>query len=219
MPIGLPEITRKGGRGPEMLVRPLLGQRQSSVFSIPSRAAVYAAMSTRSPRSSCGTRRTARRARLRARRPIRRAASRSRRSVFSRRSARSMHCCGARPNLRRRVIESHPEVAFWRLNGEQAMLLPKKVKGQVNPAGMAERRALAAQPRSCRAISLHLHRHAVRRPTISSMPRRCCSSPRAMPAARRGRFRTRPAWTRMAFRSRSGRDATIGCVDRDGCLL
>ena len=44
MPIGLPEITRKGGRGPEMLVRPLLGARQSSVFSIPSRAAVYAAV-------------------------------------------------------------------------------------------------------------------------------------------------------------------------------
>ena len=44
MPIGLPDITRKGGRGPETLVRPLLGQRQSSVFSIPSRAAVYAAI-------------------------------------------------------------------------------------------------------------------------------------------------------------------------------
>jgi predicted RNase H-like nuclease len=40
------------------------------------------------------------------------------------------------------VIESHPEVAFWQLNGKQAMALPKKVKGRVNPAGMAERRAL-----------------------------------------------------------------------------
>ncbi|MEW9838458.1 DUF429 domain-containing protein, partial [Mesorhizobium marinum] len=42
MPIGLPDFTRQGGRGPEALVRPLIGQRQSSVFSIPSRAAVYA---------------------------------------------------------------------------------------------------------------------------------------------------------------------------------
>ena len=42
MPIGLPEFSGRGGRGPEALVRPLLGQRQSSVFSIPSRAAVHA---------------------------------------------------------------------------------------------------------------------------------------------------------------------------------
>ena len=42
MPIGLPEFSSRGGRGPEALVRPLLGPRQSSVFSIPSRAAVYA---------------------------------------------------------------------------------------------------------------------------------------------------------------------------------
>ena len=55
-----------------------------------------------------------------------------------------MRCCGRGPSLASRVIESHPEVAFWRLNGEQAMSLPKKVKGQVNPAGMAERRTLLA---------------------------------------------------------------------------
>jgi predicted RNase H-like nuclease len=48
----------------------------------------------------------------------------------------------ARAELRSRVIESHPEVAFWRLNGGCAMRLPKKVKGLVNPAGMAERQAL-----------------------------------------------------------------------------
>lgn len=42
MPIGLPEFGGKGGRGPEMEVRSFLGERQSSVFSIPSRAAVYA---------------------------------------------------------------------------------------------------------------------------------------------------------------------------------
>src|ERR671936_946827 len=43
IPIGLPEQTGAKGRTPERLVRPLLGARQSSVFSIPSRAAVYAA--------------------------------------------------------------------------------------------------------------------------------------------------------------------------------
>ncbi|RWF14112.1 DUF429 domain-containing protein, partial [Mesorhizobium sp.] len=48
----------------------------------------------------------------------------------------------ARPELRGRVFESHPEVAFCRLNGGTAMALPKKTKGAVNPAGMEERKAL-----------------------------------------------------------------------------
>jgi predicted RNase H-like nuclease len=51
----------------------------------------------------------------------------------------------ARPDLRGRIVESHPEVAFWRLNGARAMATPKKVKGRVNEAGMAERRALLAR--------------------------------------------------------------------------
>ena len=42
MPIGLPDRIAGSGRGPEQLVRPLLGERQSSVFSIPARAAVEA---------------------------------------------------------------------------------------------------------------------------------------------------------------------------------
>ncbi|NLH81788.1 MAG: DUF429 domain-containing protein, partial [Phyllobacteriaceae bacterium] len=42
MPIGLPEAIGPTGRGPERLVRPLLGERQSSVFSIPARAAIFA---------------------------------------------------------------------------------------------------------------------------------------------------------------------------------
>lgn len=41
MPIGLPERIGHGGRGPEAALRPLLGARRSSVFSVPSRKAVY----------------------------------------------------------------------------------------------------------------------------------------------------------------------------------
>ena len=40
MPIGLPERIGLGGRAAENCVRPLLGARQSSVFSVPSRAAI-----------------------------------------------------------------------------------------------------------------------------------------------------------------------------------
>ncbi len=42
MPIGLPESVGPGGRGPETELRSRLGDRQSSVFAIPSRAAIYA---------------------------------------------------------------------------------------------------------------------------------------------------------------------------------
>ena len=43
IPIGLPERAGPGGRAAENAVRPLLGARQSSVFSVPSRAALAAA--------------------------------------------------------------------------------------------------------------------------------------------------------------------------------
>src|SRR5262245_11778228 len=42
MPIGLPARVGIGGRPAENAVRPPLGARQSSVFSVPSRAAIYA---------------------------------------------------------------------------------------------------------------------------------------------------------------------------------
>src|SRR5215813_8040657 len=42
IPIGLPERAGHGGRAAENAVRPLLGARQSSVFSVPSRVAIEA---------------------------------------------------------------------------------------------------------------------------------------------------------------------------------
>ncbi len=144
MPIGLPEVSGKGGRGPEALVRPLLGQRQSSVFAIPSRAAVYAdttSFSTVDAWYEAHRRASA----------VAAATSNPPRGV----SIQAFGIFGkireidglltARPDLRARVFESHPEVAFWRLNDGRAMTLPKKIKGTVNPAGMEERRALLAR--------------------------------------------------------------------------
>jgi predicted RNase H-like nuclease len=144
MPIGLPELSQKGGRGPEALVRPLLGARQSSVFAIPSRAALYA-------HTDGFTTIEAWYAAHRQASEVAKATSNPPRGV-------SIQAFGifakireidavliARPELRSRVFESHPEVAFCRLNGDQAMCLPKKIKGAVNPAGMAERKALLCQ--------------------------------------------------------------------------
>ena len=144
MPIGLPDFTRKGGRGPEMAVRPLLGDRQSSVFSIPSRAAVYA--ETGAFTSLEAWYEAHRRASIVARETSDppRAASIQAFGIFSK--IREVdRLLRERPDLRGRIRESHPEVAFWRLNGGRAMSLPKKVKGRVHPPGMDERRALLAR--------------------------------------------------------------------------
>lgn len=143
MPIGLPDFTHKGGRGPEVLVRRFLGERQSSVFSIPSRAALYAHTEpfTTIERWYEGHRLASATARATSDPP--RGVSIQAFGIFAK--IREIDALlTARPDLRRRVIESHPEVAFWRLNEERAMRLPKKLKGVVNPAGMAERRALLA---------------------------------------------------------------------------
>jgi predicted RNase H-like nuclease len=141
MPIGLPDRTTHGGRGPEALVRPLLGERQSSVFSIPSRAAVLAedAIYDRADAWYARHRRASDVARATSTPP--RAISIQAFAIFPK--IRELDALlRAEAGLRERVIESHPEVAFWRLNGERAMATPKKVKGKVNPAGMAERVAL-----------------------------------------------------------------------------
>ena len=143
MPIGLPDYTRKGGRGPEMAVRPLLAARQSSVFSIPSRSAVYA--ETDAFTSLDAWYEAHRRASIvaRATSDPPRAISIQAFGIFSK--IREIDgLLRERPDLRGRVHESHPEVAFWRLNGERAMSLPKKVRGRINPPGMEERRTLLA---------------------------------------------------------------------------
>ncbi|MGX9147659.1 DUF429 domain-containing protein [Mesorhizobium sp. 128a] len=141
MPIGLPDFSQRGGRGPEALVRPLLGARQSSVFSIPSRAALYADTNdfTTIEAWSAAHRRASEIAKATSDPPRR--VSIQAFGIFAKiREIDALLI--ARPELRGRVFESHPEVAFCRLNGEKPMTLPKKIKGAVNPAGMAERKAL-----------------------------------------------------------------------------
>jgi predicted RNase H-like nuclease len=143
MPIGLPDFTRHGGRGPEALVRRFLGPRQSSVFSIPSRAAVYAADEEFSTieRWYAAHREASRIARETSDPP--RGVSIQAFGIFSK--IRELdRLLIARPELRSRIVESHPEAAFRQLNGGSAMTLPKKVKGNIHAAGMEERRTLLA---------------------------------------------------------------------------
>jgi predicted RNase H-like nuclease len=132
MPIGLPDRVGAGGRVAERAVRPMLGERQSSVFSVPARAAVM----ERDYRAACA-------AALATSDPPR-AVSRQCFFLFER--MRELDALmGARPELRGRIFESHPEVAFAVLSGGTAMRLPKKVKGRINDPGMAERADLLAR--------------------------------------------------------------------------
>ncbi|TPN83787.1 DUF429 domain-containing protein [Mesorhizobium sp. CU2] len=169
MPIGLPDFSGKGGRGPEALVRPLLGARQSSVFAIPSRAALYADTSdfTTIETWYAAHRRASEVAMTTSDPP--RGVSIQAFGIFAK--IREIdQLLIARPELRGRVYESHPEVAFCRLNDGVAMALPKKIKGAVNPAGMEERKAL-------------LSRHGYERSFLDQAPPRGAASDDFLDAA------------------------------------
>ena len=136
IPIGLPEQAGHGGRTADNMVRPLLGARRSSVFSVPSRRAVFAevgAFGDQQSRSAAHRRACA----------VARETSDPPRSItifafgiFSKirevdavlQSDRSLHAS---------VRETHPELAFWRLNGARSLPSPKKTE-----AGLALRRRL-----------------------------------------------------------------------------
>jgi predicted RNase H-like nuclease len=124
MPIGLPAHIGPQGRGPERAVRALLGARQSSVFPVPSREAVYAltyldacrlALLTSDPPRSV----------------------QKQLFLIGPRIREVDKALRADAALAARVFEVHPELAFWRLNGERPLPLPKKVK-----PGLALRRDL-----------------------------------------------------------------------------
>jgi predicted RNase H-like nuclease len=130
MPIGLPERVGPGGRAPEVALRPLLGARQSSVFSLPSRAAVFAETYEESCRLAEATSDPPRKV------------SKQAFNLFPR--VRDIDAAlRADPSLAARVFECHPEGAFRFMAGAP-LTLPKKVKSAVHPPGMAERRALLA---------------------------------------------------------------------------
>jgi len=129
IPIGLPDRIGPEGRGPERAIRPLLGARQSSVFSVPPRAAIAA----EDFGAACM-------AALAASEPPRKV---SKQLFMIAPKIREVDLAlRAEPAFVARVREVHPELAFWRLNGERALTEPKKVKGVCYPPGLALRRDL-----------------------------------------------------------------------------
>src|SRR5262249_25547910 len=129
MPIGLPARTGLGGRAAESLVRPLLGARQSSVVSVPSRAAIYAADYGEGCLVAAATSDPPRKV--------------SKQLFNIAPKIREIdEALRTEPAAPARVYEVHPEVAFWRLNNGQPLREPKKVKSRCHEPGLALRRNL-----------------------------------------------------------------------------
>lgn len=129
IPIGLPARASRGGRAAENAVRPLLGGRQSSVFSVPSRAAVYAndyGAACRVARATSDPSRAVSKQLYMIAAKIREVDSALRSDL----------------TLARRVFEVHPEVSFWQLNGQRSLDQPKRVKGRPYAPGLELRRRL-----------------------------------------------------------------------------
>ena len=127
MPIGFPQGS---GRVAEREVRQRLGERQSSVFSVPSRAAVM-----------CLDYREACAANLASSDPPKKV-SKQIFHIFPKMREIDVLIT---PALQARIVEVHPELAFWAMNGESSLPLPKKVKGSPHAPGLELRKALLAE--------------------------------------------------------------------------
>lgn len=129
VPIGLPDRIRGGGRAADRAARARLGAARSSVFPMPPRAAVYAPDYAAAKAAS----------RAASEPPF--APSIQGYNIFP--YVRAVDTLlRARPEVRGRVHEVHPEVAFHALNGGRALGLPKKGTGA--RAGLDFRRTLLA---------------------------------------------------------------------------
>lgn len=129
IPIGLPDRIGQGGRVADTAARKVLGDRQSAVFSVPSRAAVMELDYRRACEIASATSDPPRRI------------SKQAFNLFPK--IREVDALMT-PSLQATVREVHPEVAFAALNGWEPLELPKKVKSRPHEPGLELRRHLLA---------------------------------------------------------------------------
>ncbi|MEM8626592.1 MAG: DUF429 domain-containing protein, partial [Pseudomonadota bacterium] len=130
IPIGLPDTIGTGGRGCDVAARKVLGARQSAVFAVPSRAAVFSDGYAQACAAAFATSDPPRKI--------------SKQCFYLFPKIREVdEALQALPAAARaQIIEAHPEVGFWSLNNRQALDLPKKVKSRPFPDGLDLRRRL-----------------------------------------------------------------------------
>lgn len=127
MPIGLPDRVTPRTATRETSARAVIGARQSSIFTVPSRAA----LAETEFRAACAANRAVHWS----------GKCISKQTFFLFDKIREIDALvpnGGLPNL----VETHPEVVFWAMNGHVPLTHPKKIAGRPNDEGLAERRAL-----------------------------------------------------------------------------
>ncbi len=129
MPMGIPDVVGPGGRGPEVELRSRLGDRQSSVFSIPARAAVYADDYAEACQRALETSDPPRKV--------------SKQAFYLFPKIRQLdEMLRGDPGLAMILRETHPEGAFMMMNGGAPLDEPKKVKSAIHEPGIAHRKRL-----------------------------------------------------------------------------
>ena len=127
VPMGVDGFSSPLGRGCDTALRRELGARQSSVFAVPARAA----LAETEYRLACEA--------ALAHSDPPRMVSKQCFHIFPKiREADAL----ITPELQTRIVECHPEGAFWAMNGKQPLAEPKKLKSRGHPPGLALRRAL-----------------------------------------------------------------------------
>ena len=127
IPIGIPDIALRGGRGCDTALRARLGGRQSSVFTVPARGALQET----DYRRACE-------AALEASDPPR-MVSKQCFHIFPK--IREVDALMT-PQAQSRIVECHPEGAFWAMNDCQPLTEPKKLKSRAYVPGLELRRTL-----------------------------------------------------------------------------
>jgi predicted RNase H-like nuclease len=130
IPLGVPGLAEAGGRACDAALRRELGGRQSSVFAVPARAALVEEDYGRASEAAFAHSQPARKV--------------SRQCFHLFPKIREVDAVMT-PELQARVVECHPEGAFWAMNGRRPLSEPKKVKSQPHPAGLALRHLLLVE--------------------------------------------------------------------------
>jgi len=129
VPIGIPNVTGRGGRACDTATRSIIGARRSAVFTPPSRAALaeddFNQACLVNMKHSIPPRKV----------------SKQTFGVFPK--IREVDTA-LTPSDQARVFECHPEIAFWVMNGEQTLQTPKRLKNVPHGEGLAQRRSLLA---------------------------------------------------------------------------